>query len=183
MKRDEVSRLHRYPEVGNNPLHIAPGVAVRASMEINMSEGDLQAVSGTEIDLSGWVFGLDDLFDCPDKVAGKAFAKALQETLTRCPPRVELPWTFKTDDGFGNDPVTDPAILYFTFPLGLEDYPPVWRTSLEDAIDWFLKENDDVERMSALSQRLRELATKIDNAASQILQPRDEALHPNQGVE
>jgi len=67
-----------------------------------------------KIDLTDWGF---DIADELDAIIAKCAAQAINNTLKETPPLLSSPFYWKTCDGYGAAPVSDPLMLYLNFPF------------------------------------------------------------------
>ena len=139
---------------------------------------------GAEIDISQWTFFDDENAWRDLLMAGFAVAvtKTLRTALAETPPTLSLPFAWGHDDGLGGKRVEDPATLHMGLALGEDtDEHVYWEISLEKCIDdliW-LNASGDIGKCegdsrvicNTLAARLRELATKLDDACAEHDRP------------
>ena len=124
-----------------------------------------------QIDITAWRFFEDE--DPWRDLLAAGFAvyinTALCDALEEYPPHLWFPVMWCDGDGVGGKCPDDAATLYLGLHLGASDNSVCWSISLEDIVDDMIEDStpvDDPKPFIKLAARLRELADKLDKAAS-----------------
>lgn len=126
---------------------------------------------GEKIDLTTWGFGALESVAAAITLAA---TEAIRDTFEEDPPYIYFPIEWGDNDGINGPRIIDPATLYVSMPLGATEEHVIWSVSLESAVDSLIEINEagrdgplreeGSEAATKLAARLRELATKLDDA-------------------
>lgn len=132
-----------------------------------------------KIDLTNWGMDggpFDDITPRATRAIMAQVTKIIQDQFDENPPALSFPIEWGDSDGRnGGRIVDDPATVYVDLPLGSHEDTCVYACSLEVAIDSFIelhehngdgkiKDEETIADAKLLIARLRELASKLENA-------------------
>src|SRR5262252_3203356 len=132
-------------------------------------EATMKFVEANEkVDLTSW--GITDMI-------GAAFWRQVSETIQQqlidTPPRLDLPFYWRENDGRKGPCPADPLTLYLTLPLGIDEDAEVnfqvsFEAVIDDTIDSLTNlegksDKDGTAHLQQLARRLREMADKLDS--------------------
>ena len=119
----------------------------------------------SKIDLREW--GFDTEHNLADALVGTIVTPIIRGQFEKTPPEISTPfyWSTSDDDGHGGPPVENPLTLDIQLPLGENEEPVVYRTTLEEVIDdEFFFENlepVDADKVARVADELERIAAKI----------------------